>query len=385
MIRRFKFSPALAPATWALLLTLPSLQALAQDQILRPYTSVRGEGMGNVNYTTGLYDQNLFFNPARVTDNPEWRVTLLDPMVEVSSVVPGAVGGLIHGGSDFYRDVGDNAGDNYHARVQTTFPAFYKPPGQDGKWGFAIAVVTSTQSDVNLRRSFNVEPMAITDVGPAITVGRRFFDDNSLSIGTTLHAEYRLSSNTGFTFIDLIQGKSLAPSKTGGQGAGADLDLGMEYKFTHFTPAGVHFSGAFAVNNALGGKYSNIGFKPIKDSAGNPSPSSLPTSQPRTFNFGVAAEKDSMGVLKNTTLALEFTDFGNNTNGSIYRTIHMGGETHLSIFALRAGLNQGYPCAGLGIDLKFIQIDASTYGEEMSLNAGGYEDRRYALRFAIQI
>jgi hypothetical protein len=291
----------------------------------------------------------------------------------------------VNGGSSFYKDIGNQAGDNYHARVQTTFPGVYIPPGQDGKWGFAVAMVTSTQADVNLRRSFNIEPLAITDIGPAVTVGRKFFDDNSLSIGTTAHVEYRISSNTGFSFTDLIQGKSLSPSKTGGQGTGADLDLGMEYKFQHFHPAGVQFSTAFAVDNVLGGKYSNIGFKPVKDSSGEPTPANLPVSQPRTFNFGVAAMKPTMGILHDTMLALEFTDFGNNTNGSIYRTVHLGGETHLSRFALRAGINQGYLCGGLGIDLKFIQIDASTYGEELSLNPGGYEDRRYAIRFAIQI
>jgi hypothetical protein len=347
--------------------------------------NVRSEGMGNVRYTTGLYDQNFFANPARVTDNPSWKLTLLDPMVEVSSVVPGTVGSLIHGGSDFYRNVGNQAGDNYHARVQTTFPGFYKPPGKDGKWGFAVAVVTSTQSDVNLRQSFNIEPVAITDVGPVVTVGRRLLEDDALSIGANAHFDYRLSSNTGFTFIDLIQGKSLAPAKTGGQGSEFDMDLGLDYKFKHWTPAGVHFSTAFAVNQLFGGKFSNIGFKPIKDSSGNPSPSNLPTAQPRTYNFGVAAMKHSIGVLRDTSLALEFTDFGNNTNGSIYRTIHMGGETHFGILAGRLGINQGYLCAGLGLNLKFVEIDASTYGEEMSLNAGGYEDRRYALRLAIQI
>jgi hypothetical protein len=359
--------------------------ALAQDQIIRPYQSVRAAGMGNVRYTTGLYDENFFANPARVTDNPKWRVTLLDPMVEVSSPVPSNVGALIHGGSDFYRDLGNSAGDNYHARIQTTFPAFYLPPGENGKWGFAFSFISSTQADVNLRRSFNIEPTAITDIGPAFTIGRRFLEDDALSIGTTLHATYRLSSNTGFTFVDLIQGKSLSPSKTGGQGAGADFDLGTEYKFKHWQPVGIQFSTAFAVNNVLGGKYSNIGFKPFKDSSGNPLPASLPTAQPRSFNFGVAALKPTIGVLRDTTLALEFTDFGNNTNGSLYRTIHFGGETKFKVLSGRLGINQGYFCAGLGLDLKVIQIDAATYGEEMSLNAGGYEDRRYALRLAFQI
>jgi hypothetical protein len=135
----------------------------------------------------------------------------------------------------------------------------------------------------------------------------------------------------------------------------------------------------------MGGRFSNFSFKPIKDSSGNPSPANLPTQQPRTFNLGVAALKPTNGVLRDSTLALEFTDLGNNTNGSIYRTIHLGGETHLGILAGRLGINQGYLCAGLGLDLKFVTLDVATYGEEMSLNSGGYEDRRYALRLAFQI
>ena len=151
-----------------------ALPALAQDQIIRPYQSVRGAGMGNVRYTTGLYDQNFFANPARVTANPKWKVTLLDPMVEVSAPVPGSIGGMVHGGSDFYKQLGEQAGENYHARVQTTFPSIYIPPGDENdRWGFAVGLISSTQADVNLRRSFNVDPSVITDIGPAATVGYR--------------------------------------------------------------------------------------------------------------------------------------------------------------------------------------------------------------------
>jgi len=78
-------------------------------------------------------------------------------------------------------------------------------------------------------------------------------------------------------------------------------------------------------------------------------------------------------------------DFGNNPNGSLYRTLHLGGETHFSILVPRVGINQGYLAAGLGIDLKIFQLDLATYGEEMTLNPGGLEDRRYALRLGFQI
>ena len=76
---------------------------------------------------------------------------------------------------------------------------------------------------------------------------------------------------------------------------------------------------------------------------------------------------------------------GNNPNGSIFRLIHFGHELRLGVFKFRLGLNQGYIAGGLGIDFKVLTIDAATYGEEMSLNAGGLEDRRMAIKIALQI
>ena len=67
------------PRTPSLPLSLPvfallglalSPSAHALDQIIRPYQSVRSAGMGGVRITTGLYDENFFNNPARVTANP---------------------------------------------------------------------------------------------------------------------------------------------------------------------------------------------------------------------------------------------------------------------------------------------------------------------------
>lgn len=375
-MRKFSF---LVLAGW-----LSISEVYAQDEIIRPYASVRSEGMGGVQYTTGLYDQNFFANPARVTENPEWKVSLFDVTAEFSSSVPTAVSSLTGGGSGFYKTLGNDAGTNYHARIQTAFPAFYLPPANDGKWGFAIALIMSTQADINLRQSFNIDPLVITDIGPAFTVGRRLLDDNSLSVGTTAHLAYRLSSNTAFSFTDLIQGKSLSPTQTGGQGTGLDFDIGSTYAFNHFHPMGLNFTAAFAINNLLGGKYSNMGFQPIK-SNGEATPAGLPVPQSRSVNFGGSASMPMIAVLHDTVAALEFTDIGNNTNGGLFRTLHLGGETHFSILSGRVGINQGYLCLGLGLDLKFIKIDAATYGEELSLNSGGLEDRRYALHLTIQI
>jgi hypothetical protein len=135
----------------------------------------------------------------------------------------------------------------------------------------------------------------------------------------------------------------------------------------------------------LGGKFTNLSIAPLKDANGNPSPANPPISEPRRAGFGFAAQKHSMGIMRDTMIALEFQDLGNNDDGGFFRTVHLGGETHLGWIAVRAGVNQGYLSAGVGLDLKVVTIDVSTYGEEMSLNPGGLEDRRIAARLALQI
>jgi CO/xanthine dehydrogenase Mo-binding subunit len=71
--------------------------------------------------------------------------------------------------------------------------------------------------------------------------------------------------------------------------------------------------------------------------------------------------------------------------GFPHRTVHIGAETRMSVLLPRVGINQGYFCGGLGLDLKYFTLDVGTYGEEMSLNPGGLGDRRYTAKIAIQI
>jgi hypothetical protein len=373
-------------ALWIVVIGLAlgsSHSAFALDQIIKPYESVRSSGMGGVVYTTGLYDENYFANPARVTANPTWRVTILDPMVETNSNISHSLK-AVNGGNDIYSQLGADAGDNNHLRLQTTMPSIYIPTAS-GKWAFALGLITSSQVDLDLRQSYSISPTGIIDIGPAFTVGRYFLSDNSLSVGATTHASYRLSTNQSFTLIDLINGESLSPRSTGGQGGMVDFDLGMTYTLRHFKPAGVSISGGAAVDNVLGGNFNNLKLHYLKDASGNPSPSAKPVAEPRRLGFGFSAQKPRVGIMHEVSLALECQDIGNNPNGSIYRTIHFGGETHVSIFAVRAGFNQGYPSAGFGIDLKALTIDISTYGEDLSLNSGGFQDRRYAAHVALQL
>ena len=168
-----------------------------------------------------------------------------------------------------------------------------------------------------------------------------------------------------------------------------DFDLGATYQLPLGLGSPFRYHVGASVDNLLGGGYDNISLNLISQlkcthSDGSIS-SCLPNAQPRSYNFGVSATRASWWKLADTTFALEVTDIGNNPDGSLYRLIHLGAETHWSVLAVRAGINQGYWTAGLGLDLRFFTLDAATYGEEMSLNPGGNEDRRYALKIAFQI
>ena len=355
-----------------------SAEARTYDNIIRPYTSVRSTGMGGVTYTTGQFDENFFGNPAKTSDNPHWRLDIINLVLEVNSGSISNVGNLTKSG-DTISNVASTAGTNNHVRIQTVIPAFYTPHFFDARNSFAVGLVHSTQADIGLRKNMSLEPNVFTDIGPAVTFSRKFLHQETLAVGVTAHYVYRVATRGDFSTVDYIKGNDFKSVKDiAGQGADADADLGMRHNI-HWEPKGWQLQDAFTINNVKGGKYD----QKLNIISGD---LPLPVSQPRTYNAGIAARKSGFLGFTTTTAAFEVQDIGNNSGGSVFRLLHVGGEFGLkdNLF-LRAGVNQGYLTAGIGIDLPLLKIDLSTYGEEMSLNAGGQEDRRYALRFGLAI
>lgn len=350
----------------------------AADQIVRQYQTVRTSAMGGVHLTTGLYDQNFTGNPARMTANPTWKVQLPDMIVEANSGGLGLVDDITAGVNS---ELVDSAlGTNNHARVMSAFPGFYWPNAVGSNFSFGVALLTSVQLDAGVTPYYAVDQLVVADVGPAISVARKFLKDDSLSIGATLHTTYRLSSTEGaFGLTDILQGRSFELSEMAYEGAHIDLNLGTTYVLP-VRLAGVTWTAAATVNNLLGGKYENLNLDLLPQAAQGPRP------QNRSFGLGIAATRPSHGICKNTTVALELTDIGNNANGSLFRLIHIGAETTVfRFFQPRVGINQGYLAGGLGLDFPGVQLELATYGEELSLNAGGRQDRRFAFHLGFKI
>ena len=349
-----------------------SIRAHALEQIIRPYQSVRSAGMGGVLATTGLYDENFYGNPARSAANPHFKLQLPDPVIETTPTTVSVAKDLT--GSDVLSKLGDKAGNNLHGRVQMSFPGVY---WQSARNSYSIALLTSGQSDIAIRRSYRLDPNVIVDVGPHMTFARKYLPGERLAIGATAHLAYRASTRQNYSLVDFIQGKSFAPASAGGDGAQADFSVGSTYRLpAKFLKWDVD-TGLY-ITNVLGGGFNNLKVNFFKNNQ-------APVNQPFSVGFGAGLKREELWKLGETMIAFDVLDINNNGKGSLFRLLHIGAETTFLMLKPRLGINQGYLCAGLGVMLRFFELELATYGEEMALNAGGFQDRRIALRLAFQI
>ena len=346
--------------------------AFALDPINRPYQSMRSAAMGGVRMTTGLYDENFFNNPARITANPRSKFTLLQLGAETSNSTISSLSAI--SSPNPLTALVNTAGKNLHARVQLIFPAYYSAATEGSKFAFGIGLITGFQLNSIIQQSYQASVLGLADVGPAITLGRKFLDDDALSVGITGHYMYRVSTDPNYSLLDYFRGITPSINSLGGSGSLIDFDIGGTYQVTEWGDFKIGV--AAAMQNLLGGTYIKNSLLP-----GN----GMPLAQPRSIGLGVSAVRPDWSYFTNTTFAFEITDLMNNARGSLFRMIHLGGETHWKSFAFRLGLNQGYWTAGIGFDVHYLNLDLTTYGEELGLNSGTQEDRRYALNLGFHI
>jgi hypothetical protein len=351
----------------------PSAQAT--QNIINSYQNPRLMGMGGMKLTTGLYEENFTGNPARVTANPKWKVQLIDFAADLQPSAIGNVSSLVSAASTGdIESVTDSAGQQNHLRVSPTLLGVYIPHDM---LSVAFAIQGSVQADAGLSRSLQLDSQIIGDVGPTLTLGRRFLTNKELSLGLSAHYRYRLSGRPTVTLSDLLTGGSLGDilSQTG-EGSKFDFDLGSTY-ILPWRPSDLEVMVAASINNVLASSYS--GGLQLLGGTGSAFPAT------RAFGLGITARKAEFWKLKDTSLGLEIQNMGSNGNGSFFRMLHIGSETHWKIIAMRLGINQGYITAGLGFDFKVAQLDFATFGEEMSLNTGGRENRTFAVRLGFHI
>ncbi len=350
----------------------------ASEAITHGYVSPRVSAMGGVMYTTGLWDDNFYGNPARAAGNPWFKFRMVDvlPMIETTIPTIMAIPAIL-GSSDPVAAVGTQAGNQLHFRIQTAFPSVFIPARGERKWAFAFGLTTQTTIDGMLRRSYQTDFSAQVDAAFHFTVARKLLPDDMLALGLTARVAHRLSGNPAYSLVDYFQGRPLSLLATAGDGMMVDGDAGFTFTLP-WKPKQFEFSVGGAITNILGGGYANIPLSITRTGV-------LPVAQPRSLGGGFAVRRALWGPFKDSTLALEVSDILNSGYGSFWRLINMGAESRWRFFVARVGLHQGYLTAGLGLYFRFFTMDVTTYGEEMGLTAGALESRRFALRMGLQI
>jgi hypothetical protein len=352
--------------------------ALASDAIVRPFQTPRMMGMGGLKITTGLYDENFTGNPARASANPTWKVQLSDFNVEFNSDSIAQISDIIGGVSDpqlLGETLGDIPGKSVYLKNSNTFLGVYIPTN----WlDVAFGMQTMVQLDAAVRRNYSINPGLSVEAGPSLTLSRKFLKDNELAVGLNTHYRYRAISSSSITLQSLLAGGELSLLDQTGDGAALDFDLGATYDLPLILKD-IRFQVGISANNLLDASY-NSGLQVLSQGsttgAGNAN---------RQFGLGIVATQKEVWKFKDALLGIELSDLGNNGEGSWVRMLHIGSEIGWTRFKFRLGLNQGYVTAGLGVDLWALQFDIATYGEELTLDAGGLENRVTALRLGIQI
>jgi len=219
----------------------------------------------------------------------------------------------------------------------------------------------------------------VSDTGLVVGYAQSVVDPN-LHVGLNLKGLFRAGGRKDFTAQDYLDKKSIKfdPDQIGGSGLGIDADLGATYEFTQL-PFGLLSRASLVLSNLLASQ-----FTISKKYQGAP-------GLVRTANLGWYTVFDGFAFVDNVHALLDISniglggeddpDYGART-GNFLKKLHLGVELPMGRFSVRAGLNQGYLTAGVGLNLYALRLDLATYGEETGADTRS-ESRRYALTLAL--
>lgn len=112
---------------------------------------------------------------------------------------------------------------------------------------------------------------------------------------------------------------------------------------------------------------------------------------PPQLDFGFAyyfPQMEDVKAIDNLILALEFSDiFGIEPVSEKFehplKKLHLGAELDMHYAALRAGLNQGYPTAGIGLRFGIIRLDYVYFTKELGYYPGQFPKQKHVLSLGV--
>lgn len=378
----------------------------------RPMTvrGARALGMGDA-FTALADDQNVFFyNPAGIVQRTGSALTLLDLPITVGNDVKKII--------DFISDNEDDL-NNFDTllparqaelinqinrelvSLRPTFGlgapnlSYLSGPigggffwgaglfGQaDGRVGFVYDVITpSLYYDINV------------DVSPRVIAAKHFEGlpilPGHLGVGATLkYVQRGQASDSRVSFLQL-DSYDTPPFQ---RGKGHGIDLGALYQPTSRINVAATWMDFGGTQIKFDAKAAEDGFdaKPARTEG-----------IPQRLNVGVAWTPAKLGIGPiglptgdRLTLAADVRDILNEDSktfldggliaDSAGKHIHLGAEYRWWFLRFRAGANQGYATAGLGIDIPVLKLDYAFFSDEEGAFAGSLKHSAHILSLALR-
>lgn len=107
---------------------------------------------------------------------------------------------------------------------------------------------------------------------------------------------------------------------------------------------------------------------------------------PSAVNFGIAylpAVLRKQGALRYVNFAVDINDAF--ADRPFLTKLNMGAEMNMSLAQIRGGFRSGYPCYGLLLNLFIVQLEFTSYADELGYFAGQWEDRHYLFTMRLGI
>lgn len=330
------------------------------------YQGVVPLGMGGA-FTAVADDENaVFYNPAGLDNIQTSSFKILDISAE----------GTYPGLSSLYNDIqNDNksTGTTQATAYVNTFnsyanQSFYLQAGDYSNYtthDFSIGLLTNNQIQATPNAAASTNNLAslaaLSDTGIVVSGAYGFFNHH-LQIGGTIMGLNQMFANIPNLSVNQAENMQSTINSNLSHGLGILGDVGAIY----------HFDAP--LNPTIGASVQNIGTANFGQAG----------TLPQIINAGLGIDPDiGFGRL---LVDVDYDDVGNYlyyTGDSLWLHTHAGIQYQFpEILTLSAGLYEGYPTFGFGLDLWAFMINGSYYTEEAGVIPGQNPNHILALQVA---
>ncbi len=359
-MRRSKVNKVLGSSF--LLLSLASGSAHA-DQLSFDtlYRSPHYLGRGDTGVAVADDFEAIFYNPAGLaTGKGIYKQTvLISPSFEASTQTKDLARQVFVEEENNNETFRNYIGKNIHFGLKNVSALVFRRA--------ALGALVTTDSNVLVSKS--VAERGVESVQADLAVNRvvtfsiadKFWNDR-VQVGSTVKYIMRNEARVSTSALEAANiADQLQADKAGVDRRGFGVDLGLIYNTKSPWSFGLHME--------------NAGTTALKATENDESSRRLPQIVTIGTVYEMKAKMDSLRLLA------DFRDLAGSTETSTVKRLHFGTEmTVARIIGLNAGLNQGYPTAGIYLNLYFARVDFGTYTQEIGEKAGLRPDQRFYFR-----